>query len=257
MSSRSLIANLEGPPTLEALAALDVQTTTARTSQPPSERHDAHFNVVSSARTDRRETAAQDERQGTSAAPAVLMFSSATGRTTSAIAALRDRVAYLEHNNAQLNEREQQAEERHRADLAARDRKCLQYCRQVDALSRNLELVLEKSLQLERDLDEVQQQRDKAQERVIVLVRYRIEHLSLGLSLLVCTQERNGDTLRQLMMQCLSTPSSAKHERRSVAEQKFWDALATPQLLQETEPPASLCVRLVAYSPREHTSHAL
>ena len=38
-------------------------------------------------------------------------------------------------------------------------------------------------------------------------------------------------------MKYLSEPSAGK--RRSLAEEKFWDELATPELLSDSEPPQS------------------
>lgn len=99
------------------------------------------------------------------------MFSSADSRAVSALAALRERVAYLELQNGALRERAQAQEAAHRDELAARDHRTMQYCRQVDALSRNLELVLERGVQLERDLRESTEQREAAARRVAVLVR--------------------------------------------------------------------------------------
>lgn len=136
--------------------------------------------------------------------------------------ALRERLAAAERENVDLRGRLNAATRASQMEISRREEQIEEYCKQVDALSGSLEQVVERCSRLEAEVQERNAQLGAARDRVSVL-------------------ERNADTLRQLAMEHMSAPPS-RGQRRSAAEQRFWDELATPELLAATEPPAEFPV---------------
>lgn len=143
--------------------------------------------------------------------------------------ALRERLAAAERANVDLRARLNAATRAAQLEISRREERIEEYCKQVDALSGSLEQVVERCGRLEGEVRERNEQLGAARDRVAVL-------------------ERNADTLRQLAMEHMSAPPS-RGQRRSAAEQRFWDELATPELLAATEPPAEFPVL------RQHPSY--
>ena len=96
------------------------------------------------------------------------------------------------------------------------EEKCIEYCQEIDSLSATLEEQIERNVKVEEMLEEAVARASKAEEE-----RDGIE--------------KNVVNLRSLVGEHLSKPP--QYEQRAIVEQKFWDELATPEILKKSRPP--------------------
>jgi hypothetical protein len=120
----------------------------------------------------------------------------------------------LERLRAQLAD----ARGRARSDLEAAEARCVAYHDQVRALTGSLEEAIEENSRLDSELQVSEERRQSAEERAALL-------------------EANSQTLRKLVVGYMSDPERQSRARRTEAEERFWEQLATPELLAASEPP--------------------
>ena len=96
------------------------------------------------------------------------------------------------------------------------EEKCLEYCQEIDSLSATLEEQIERNVKVEVLLKDALARAGKAE----------TERDDL---------EKNVLNLRSLVEEHLSKPPH--YEQRALVEQKFWDELATPEVLKKSRPP--------------------
>ena len=96
------------------------------------------------------------------------------------------------------------------------EEKCIEYCQEIDSLSATLEEQIERNVNVEELLKDAVARASKAEEERDGL-------------------EKNVVNLRSLVEEHLSRPPH--YEQRAIVEQKFWDELATPEVLKKSRPP--------------------
>lgn len=134
------------------------------------------------------------------------------------VTVLRARLQEEEAAHAQLKHEHTKLQKTYHEELAEAEQNCLQYCQQIDSLTQYVEQLIDKNGKVTAMYHDAAKKAAAAEERIVAL-------------------ESNSDTLRSLVMTYLSEPSDEK--LRSLSEQNFWDQLATPELLVDSEPPVT------------------
>jgi hypothetical protein len=137
---------------------------------------------------------------------------------------LQSRLQAEEAAHTQALSRNTQLQRQLHEELAEAEDKCLEYCKRIDQLNVHLEQASSMEAEQSHAHQAAVARAQQAEERVGAL-------------------EKNSDTLRRLMMDYLSQPAQNSAARRTLTEKSFWDKLATPELLQKSEPPKSFPMR--------------
>eukprot|EP00941_MAST-03F_sp_MAST-3F-sp1_P002670 g2670.t1 len=124
----------------------------------------------------------------------------------------------LQSECRRLEEQLRQSKEEWRNDLEAAEKRCVDYCDRIQHLSSALEDVREENSRLDTELNLAIDRQNRVKKRADLL-------------------ESNSVTLRKLVMGYMADPERKENQRRTVAEERFWERLATPELLAASEPP--------------------